>query len=120
MSYRESLEAAGAQVLVFESFGDWQGSWVALVDYQGERAWVRGSFGSCSECDAFQAEFDWDSEFQCFETQQRLAEFGRSYLDDLQSTEQVLRQYDADASWDSESEEAAEWVRAAAQQYGVV
>ena len=112
MSYRESLEAAGARVLAFEHFGDWQGSWVALVEYQGERGWVQGAFGSCDYCDAFQAEFDWDSDFVCEEdVQQRLVQFGRSYLDDLQTTEQVLRQYDGAADWDSESADAALWIR---------
>ena len=119
MSYQESLEAAGARVLDFAHFGDWQGSWVALVEYQGRRGWVRGYFGSCDYCDAFQAEFDWDSDFACEDVQERLAQFGRSYLDDLQTTEQVLRQYDDAADWDSESESAALWVRHVVQQHGV-
>ena len=119
MSYQESLEAAGARVLDFAHFGDWQGSWAALVEYQGQRGWVQGSFGSCDHCDAFQAEFDWDSDFACEDVQERLAQFGRSYLDDLQTTEQVLRRYDADSSWDLESESAALWIRHAVQQRGV-
>jgi len=52
MSYQDALMAAGANVIAFQEFGDWQGSWVALVEYKSERGWVRGSFGSCSECDA--------------------------------------------------------------------
>ena len=119
MSYEESLEAAGARVLDFAHFGDWQGSWLALVEYQGQRGWVQGAFGSCDYCDAFQSEFDWDSDFACEDVQGRLAQFGRGYLDDLQTTEQLLRQYDADSSWDSESESAALWVRHAVQQHGV-
>ena len=120
MSYQESLEAAGARVLDFAHFGDWQGSWVALVEYQGQRGWVQGSFGSCDYCDAFQSQFDWDSDFACEDVQDRLAQFGRTYLDDLQTTEQVLRQYDTDADWDSDSASAASWVRYAQQQHGVV
>jgi len=120
MSYREALEAAGAQVLMFEHFGDWQGSWLALVDYQGQRGWVQGAFGSCDHCDAFQAEFDWDSDFACEGVQQRLVQFGQSYLDDLRSSAQLLAQYDADAQWDSDSADAALWVRAAQERYGVV
>jgi len=30
-----------------------------------------------------------------------------------------LRQYDADSSWDSESEDAAFWIRETVQTYGV-
>jgi len=120
MSYRESLEAAGARVLDFAHFGDWQGSWMALVEYQGQRGWVQGFFGSCDHCDAFQAQFDWDSDFACEDVQQRLAQFGRTYLDDMQTTEQVLRYYYADSDWDSDSASAAAWVRYAQQQHGVV
>jgi len=119
MSYQDSLVAAGARVLAFEHFGDWQGSWVALVEYQGQRGWVQGFFGSCDYCDAFQAEFDWDSDFACEDVQNRLAQFGRGYLDDLQTTAQVLRQYYADSDWDSDSASAAAWVRHAQQQHGV-
>ncbi len=81
--------------------------------------WVQGSFGSCDYCDAFQSEFSWDSDFACQDVQQQLAQFGRGYLDDMLTTEQVLRQYDADANWDSDSEAAAFWVRRAVMDYGV-
>ena len=119
MSYEQALEAAGARVLAFQEFGDWQGSWVALVECQGQRGWVQGAFGSCDHCDSFEAEFSWDSDFACEDVQERLAQFGRGYLDDLLTAEQVLRQYDAAADWDSDSVDAAAWVRRA-QQHGVV
>ena len=120
MSYEESLVAAGARVLAFSHFGDWQGSWVAFVDYQGQRGWVQGAFGSCDYCDAFQSEFSWDSDFTCESVQEQLAQFGRNYLNDLQTTEQILRQYDTDADWDEESESVAFWVRETEQTYGAV
>jgi len=111
MSYRDSLIAAGARVIAYEHFGDWQGSWIALVEYQGQQGWVQGAFGSCDYCDAFQSQFDWDTDFACEDVKDRLAQFGRSYLDDLQTTEQILRKYNEDSSWDSESEDAAFWIR---------
>lgn len=116
-SYQESLVAAGARVIEFGEFGDWQGTWLALVEYQGQRGWVQGYFGSCTGCDAFQAAFDWDSDFVCEDVQQRLAQFGRNYLNDLQTTEEVLREYDRDSVWDSDSEQAASWVRYIVQKY---
>ena len=118
--YQEALEAAGANVLVFDSFGDWQGSWIALVEYQGEIGWVQGAFGSCSYCDAFQSAFEWDSDFVCEDMQDRLAQFGRTYLDDLMTTEEVLGHYDPHADWDDESASAAAWVRHTAEKYKVV
>jgi hypothetical protein len=117
--YQAALEQAGAQVLVFEQFGDWQGSWVALVDYQGERGWVQGSFGSCSHCDAFQADFGWDAEDED-DYEERLADFGRSYLGALQSSAALFEQFDQDADWDLESAQAAAYIQHAGQQYGVV
>ena len=118
MSYQSALIAAGANVIAFENFGDWQGSWVALVEYKSERGWVRGWFGTCDHCDAFEGEFGWDAEYED-DYQERLASFGESYLGGLQTTEQVAKHFDVDAEWDSDSEEAAKWIREIAVQYGV-
>lgn len=74
-SYKEALEAAGAKVLAFESSTGWQGSWAALVEFEGKRGWVVGDFGSCSGCDAYEAEFGFNDR-----TPEKLAEFGRGYL----------------------------------------
>ena len=57
MGYSETLEAAGAKVLAFQEFGSYQGNWYAVVDYNGEIGVAEGSYGSCSVCDAFEAEF---------------------------------------------------------------
>lgn len=121
MSYKTALVAAGAEVVAFTNFGDWQGTWVALVDYQGQRGWVQGAFGSCDHCDAFEAEFAWDEarDADPAEYDSRLAAFGRRYLDDILTTQQVLRQYEADADWDSESESAVLWIRHIMQKHGI-
>jgi len=110
MSYREALEAAGARVLAFEHFGSWQGEWVALVEYKSEVGWVQGSFGSCSHCDSFEAEFGWGAEDED-DYQQRLASFGESYLGGLQSTDAVVASFDDQSNWDTDSEQAASWIR---------
>ena len=108
MGYKTALEAAGAKIVAFESFGSYQGTWLAFVEYRGEKGIVEGAFGSCSYCDAFQREFDydsepetyngcfykngntWDDENKCTEQEyyvalakydNRLAKFGRSYLE---------------------------------------
>ena len=120
MSYRDALKAAGANVLAFESFGDWQGSWVALVEYRGERGWVQGSFGSCDHCDAFQAEFGWDwIDEERDDYLQRLASFGESYLGGLQTTAQVLAEHQANVNWDEEADQIIFWVRETEQTYQV-
>ena len=92
MSYELCLEKAGAKVIAFESFGDYQGSWYSLVDYMGKRGWVTGSYGSCSGCDAFESEF---KDAYCIDEsdhdlERRYAEFGLSYLEFMIPHEQQL------------------------------
>lgn len=120
MSYRQSLEAAGARVLAFEYFGDWQGSWIALADYNGEQIWIQGSFGSCTHCDAFEAEFGLtDIDEQSEDYNLRLADFGRSYLESPIQFDNLLRRYLADSEWDFEAQDIVFWIRETAQTYGV-
>ena len=95
-------------MLDFQEFGSYQGDWLAFVEYKGERGIVQGSYGSCTGCDAFQAEFDyddspsvrdgkfykngdtWNEENICTEDEynealrvynQRLSDFGMRYLE---------------------------------------
>lgn len=129
--YQEAMEAAGATVLAFDSFGSYQGDWLAKVVVNGETGFVQGSFGSCSGCDAFEAEFGY-SESKCEEHQYdyddevtdncagcvvaraehkvKLADFGQNYLNALQTYEEVLK-YVTREDWDTESSEMAKWVK---------
>ena len=118
MSYQSALEAAGAKILRFEQFGSYQGEWVALVEYKGETGWVMGSYGSCSECDAFESEFGWDAEEQD-DYQDHLKSFGEGYLNGLMTTEKTATYFDESAEWDAESESAASSVRYAGNLFGV-
>lgn len=131
MGYRAAMEAAGAKVHSMNHFGSYQGDWFALVTYEGQTGWVHGSFGSCTHCDAFQAEMDYDDEdrgcadhtydydqtchdclIHAVEYRARLARFGKSYLDDLQTVTQIHKVLKDRFSWDSESRVAYNWVRA--------
>lgn len=122
MSYENALEAAGAKVIAFEEFGSYQGDWYALVEYNGEIGWVNGSYGSCSGCDAFEAEFGfsgysggdsfWDYEIdQCRAPtdadraayQAKLADFGKTYLDGMMTQEQAEQAVSQYMEWDSEA-----------------
>lgn len=103
MSYKEALEAAGAVVVDFKDFGDYQGTWVAVVDYQGEMLAVKGSFGSCEGCDAFQDEmgsiFSDDPEYP-----EKLASFGKGYLDTRQDPFDLMDAYRKEAEWDMDAD----------------
>lgn len=124
MSYREALVAAGCDVLQFEEFGSYQGEWLALVSHGGFTGIVEGSYGSCSGCDAFEAEFGWDFESDCDASEKpdyrkRLADFGNSYLPPVIASEWIAMQEarikqntDEDGyCWDSEASEMLDAVR---------
>lgn len=129
MGYKEALEAAGATVVAFKSFGSYQGDWYALVEYKGIRGFAHGGFGSCSGCDSFEAEFDYD-EGRCNEHQwksnpppcdhcdaqkevyqQRLAEFGEGYLDLLLTQEEAEAEAKRNVEWDVDAVAMLAWIK---------
>jgi len=110
MSYMTALEAAGAKVLRYQYFGDYQGTILAEVEYEGKNGWVTIYYGSCSHCDAYEAfeeDFDWD----IGPTDENLAEFGKRYLIDLRTTAQLIEQYTLDADWDWDAGEVLTWLK---------
>ena len=135
MSYKLTLEKAGAKVLEFKEFGSYQGTWLAKVEYDRETGWVQGSYGSCSGCDAFQAEFEWSEEPYYNEQDKtwelnyevvteevaldaqnkynnKLCNFGKTYLDSgLYTQEQIEKLISEDIEWDPEAEEMLKWVQ---------
>lgn len=110
MSYQEALEAAGAVVHDFQEFGSFQGDWLAKVTYNGTTGFVAGYYGSCSGCDAFEGEFGYvpttDAAYQ-----ERLAAFGREYLDGLGDGAALVARFTADLSWDGDASSVIEWLR---------
>lgn len=110
MSYKEALEAAGAEVILFKGFGSYQGDWWAKVKYNGHEGWVTGSYGSCSGCDAFEAEFDWgDNEKDDY--QSRLCDFGKGYLDDILTQDEAEEAASKYLDWDFDAQEMVDWIR---------
>jgi hypothetical protein len=129
MGYRQALEAAGATVLAFDEFGDYQGTWLAKVTVGEELRLVTGSYGSCSGCDAFQAEFDFRSHNhgdryvypddpadhdpsceECARYSRELAEFGRRYLDDPVDPAVARKRFEEEREWDSEAPAVLAWL----------
>jgi hypothetical protein len=128
MSYQKALEAAGATVHQFKEFGSYQGDWFALVTANGVTGWIQGSYGSCSGCDSFEAEFNYERgecdqhayapKAECLGCQEaerkmdaRLVDFGKTYLDCIESTDAILAKLQENIEWDSEAQEAIDWVR---------
>lgn len=130
MGYREALEAAGATVHQFKEFGSYQGDWWALVTTpSGARGWIRGGYGSCSGCDAFQSEFDsgtkeceehryGSTDRNCVECanlqaqyQARLAKFGEGYLDGFMSQAEAESKASQHLQWDQEAQPMLDFIR---------
>lgn len=133
MSYNLALAAAGAKVLAYETFGDYQGTWMALVEYKDKKGIVEGSYGSCSGCDAFQGEFGYDEpeerdgryygrnweeitkeefDIQNADYQKKLAAFGESYLTTIQDKDDIENRVNnlvKDDWFSVEEKEGLEW-----------
>lgn len=139
MSYELCLEKAGAKIIDTKYTGSYQGTWGCIVEYNGEKVLVTGSYGSCSGCDAFQAEFDynsapeekdgvyyknddtWDEDNICTKEEfeqlttsydKRLSDFAQSYLQtpyDKEDIEQKLKSFDNDDWFDTEEKELFTW-----------
>lgn len=131
--YTKAMEAAGAVILASEAFGSYQGDWWAKVTYEGRTYWVHGSYGSCSGCDAYQSEFDYNGP-QCDEHkyeegspeqlaceacklaavayQEKLADFGRSYLVGGEMTQEEAEKSAAqNIEWDSDAPAMLEFLK---------
>jgi hypothetical protein len=131
MSYEQALQLAGAEVLAFENFGSYQGDWWAKVKINDKEAWVSGSFGSCSGCDAFEAEFgygDKNCEDHRYDEEgakgckkceaakekyvEQLTAFGAVYLDDLKTQEEAEKEASKNLEWDSDAQGMLDWIKA--------
>lgn len=127
MSYEKALEAAGAKVLMMKRFGSYQGDWFAKVEFQGTIKFLRGSFGSCSVCDAFEAEFGdckpWCDEHyaipnsDCIDCNnaariydEKLVLFGREYLEEQYSFDDMMTFATRNLDWDSDAQEMVDWL----------
>lgn len=105
MTYKSCLEAAGARVIDFAKFGDYQGSWYALVVWRGKTFWVHDYYGSCSGCDPLYATLTYNA------TQEQMADFGRQYLEDPRDYDQLLRDVLDDNSYDPSADEVVNFLR---------
>jgi len=134
MSYKMAMERAGAEILAFQSFGSYQGDWLAKVKYEGRTYWVHGNYGSCSGCDAFQAEFGYDDREHCAEHcyeqstdhsdceackqalksyYDRLSSFGKCYLVRGEMTQEEAEKYASKhLEWDADAQEMLDFLKA--------
>ena len=106
MGYREAIEAAGAVVLAEMCTGTYHGTYLFYVEHNGQKGVVEAWFGSCSHCDSYLAKIGWDDP-----TPERLAAFGKDYLDDIQDPAAMLKNYEEQAEWDMEAANAVGFLK---------
>ena len=103
-SYESALEAAGLKVLAFEMFGSYQGDWLARVKRGRKLGWIAGSFGSCSYCDALEAELGYEA------TPEAIRAFGERYLDGFMDDAAALKYVSRNISWDLDAEDMVDFI----------
>ena len=129
--YKLAMETAGAVVHEFATFGSYQGDWWALVTFEGSRGWVNGGYGSCSGCDAWEAEIDvshytgpgkyegtyhsgYDGPVEgcsrCEDGKVQVSAFGRGYLSGMMSQEEAVAQASRNLEWDSDAVRMVDFV----------
>lgn len=128
MGYESCLEAAGATVHDFIQIGDYQGTWYAFLTFKGVTGFVSGSYGSCSGCDAYDAECEshWnDGEENREENKNWKAKFGLGYLDNIEAPGRFVRdvQENCESAYSdyrrAEYNELLEWVTKVTNKAGV-
>lgn len=113
--YKAALKAAGATVHEFQEFGSYQGDWYAFVSYDGEHGFIHDYYGSCSGCDAFEAEVGYKYSKTDDAYQQELATFGKSYLNNILSLDDALATTHPEYGIDDQ--EGYDWLLATAKKY---
>lgn len=134
MEYDDTLRIAGATVHCYKTFGDYQGTWLAKVTYNGVTGWIRDYFGSCSGCDALQDEFGYSdhqhegkgynyiSTFnllekydancpQCVRLMEKVKAFGRGYLDDIKTADEILAIVSKNLEWDMDAQKMVDFIK---------
>jgi len=133
LGYEGCMELAGATVHVFQEFGSYQGDWWAKVTYGPYTGWVNGSYGSCSGCDSFQAEFDCgndhaheDNDYinasnlyenynknceKCVELKDKLIKFGEDYLSYIYTQEEAEKKAAEHLEWDDDAKEMVDFIK---------
>lgn len=104
--YIRSIKATGAKVISSGEFGDYQGSWYALINYNNQDILVGGGYGSCSGCDAFEDEFGSKDD----ETPEKLKKFGMIYVNDPLDLENEIKSTKGYTSWDIEAKDKLNWL----------
>lgn len=107
--YEWAMEMAGAKVMAYKSFGSYQGDWFAKVEYKDKTYWIKGGYGSCPGCDAWNAECDY-KEKTLKQWKTFCTKFAKPYLNDPLTFEEVMKHATENLDWDTEAIEIVKWL----------
>lgn len=108
--YEKALVAAGVDIINYETFGSHQGRWLAKIRFpNGEMAYVSDYYGSCSGCDAFEAELGFADE-KDIAYAHKLKDFGRDYLENCLTFDEAMAVATEHVSWDRDAEDMVAWL----------
>lgn len=102
--YIASLIANGYNVIDSKMFGDYQGTWIAIIKDGEQYKIITDSFGSCSGCDDFYNSAMNDSVSSWWENYKFIKEFGKQYLDTEYTMDEFQKKLDEDWCFDYEKE----------------
>lgn len=134
-NYIRTLQYCGATVYESKKFGSYQGDWWAFVEYNDERFFVHGTFGSCPVCDSFQSETDssffYDDPFDVLNGKEVYNDYGirrtltddekielsgiikmigHRYLDDPLTYDQAIKIASVDLDWDEDAQDMVDFI----------
>jgi len=114
-SYPMALSVAGYAVHRYQSFGSYQGEWVAEVEKDGDRFWIKSYYGSCSGCDHFEAncstEYADDYSEDYGYPLDDVLRVASDTVDDRVEFSEIVEWIDESSEWDCEADEAREWLK---------
>ena len=114
-SYEEAFACVeGVTVEWAEYYGSYQGNFLCKIQKAGETLYIYDSYGSCSGCDSFQAEFGWSTyyyesegvtqEERLAHVKQRMAKWSFSYIESALPLQQMMNYLQNECGqWDDEA-----------------
>ena len=117
IEYETLLPKCCEKVYCFKRFGDYQGTALAKVKYNGKDIWLSIYYGSCSGCDPLQGFLSNNDIPACFDELDKrqlnklIKWFKEACIEgDETPYEGIVKRFKEDSSWDMEAEEALKFL----------
>jgi hypothetical protein len=108
--YVASLIANGYNVIDSKVFGDYQGTWIAIIKDKNQYKIITDYYGSCPSCDNFYHNEMANCKSSWYEDFEFIKEFGKQYIDTEYTMEEFQNKLDDNWYFDSEKEEMQKFI----------